>query len=49
MQVVYGTHATSEHNVAGIASGHSDPDLAPQAWSSVRSGRRRKCSEGDSA
>ncbi len=29
MQVVYCTHATSTDNVAGIASGHSDPDLAP--------------------
>lgn len=29
MQIVYSTHATSTDNVAGIASGHSDPDLAP--------------------
>jgi len=29
MEIVYSTHATSTDNVAGIASGHSDPDLAP--------------------
>lgn len=29
MHIVYATHATSTDNVAGIASGHSDPDLAP--------------------
>lgn len=29
MKIVYSTHATSMDNVAGIASGHSDPDLAP--------------------
>ncbi len=29
MRIVYSTHATSTDNVAGIASGHSDPDLAP--------------------
>lgn len=29
MRVVYSTHATSTDNVAGIASGHADPDLAP--------------------
>ncbi|MDA0351065.1 MAG: histidine phosphatase family protein [Chloroflexi bacterium] len=30
MQIVYSTHATSTDNVAGIASGHADPDLAPR-------------------
>ena len=30
MQIVYSTHATSTDNVAGIASGHSDPDLVPR-------------------
>ena len=29
MRIVYATHATSTDNVAGIASGHADPDLAP--------------------
>lgn len=29
MNIVYATHATSTDNVDGIASGHSDPDLAP--------------------
>ena len=29
MEIVYSTHAMSTDNVAGIASGHSDPDLAP--------------------
>jgi len=28
VQIVYSTHATSTDNVAGIASGHADPDLA---------------------
>ena len=28
MHIVYATHATSTDNVAAIASGHSDPDLA---------------------
>jgi len=30
MQIVYSTHATSTDNVAGISSGHADPDLAPR-------------------
>jgi broad specificity phosphatase PhoE len=30
MQIVYATHATSTDNLAGIASGHADPDLAPR-------------------
>ena len=29
MHIVYATHATSTDNVAAIASGHADPDLAP--------------------
>lgn len=29
MHIVYATHTTSTDNVAGIASGHSNPDLAP--------------------
>jgi len=29
VRIVYSTHATSTDNVAGISSGHSDPDLAP--------------------
>ena len=30
MQIVYVTRAASTDNVAGIASGHADPDLAPR-------------------
>ena len=30
LRLVYSTHATSTDNVAGIASGHADPDLAPR-------------------
>jgi broad specificity phosphatase PhoE len=29
VRIGYSTHATSTDNVAGIAAGHSDPDLAP--------------------
>jgi broad specificity phosphatase PhoE len=29
VRIVYATHATSTDNIASIASGHSDPDLAP--------------------
>lgn len=30
MHIIYATHATSTDNLAGVASGHADPNLAPR-------------------
>ncbi len=41
LKIVYSTHATSTDNLAGIASGHRDPDLAPQGISECAERRSR--------